>query len=178
MVILGYPYTPLLFLSAKRYACFYKVPAGMRHTLGSFLSFSNTPAFNIGNALTTLTTIIAYPMVPVDGIPSCSYFIVRLLEGYSTSTTLMTSQKDARFSDERSSLTLIPQRLATVPPMLWNLPPNTMVTLASPTHRNTNAEIVSSSPSWTHSPAHYLPHKTTLANYVWQTPLLTGSNLP
>jgi hypothetical protein len=91
MVILGYPYTLPLFLSAKRYARCYKVPAGMRHTPGSFLSFSNTPAFTIGNALTTLTTITAYPMVPVDGIPSCSYFIVRLLEGYSTSTTLMTS---------------------------------------------------------------------------------------
>jgi hypothetical protein len=82
MVILGYPYTLLLSRSAKRYAHFYKVPAGMRRTHGFFPSFSNMPAFNIGNALTTLTTVTAYPTVPVDGIPSCSYFIVRLREGY------------------------------------------------------------------------------------------------
>jgi hypothetical protein len=50
MVIPGYPYTLLLFLSAKRYARYYKVPVGMKHSTGFSLSSNNMPAFNIGNA--------------------------------------------------------------------------------------------------------------------------------
>ena len=57
-----------------------------------------------------------------------------------------------------------PVRHETVPPMRWNLRPNTMPTFAVTILPNMNAEIANLSPSWTLILVHSSPHKTIQTN--------------